>query len=437
MFEGARRRLVASYVAVVAVTLLLLGPVLYLAFSRQLSDASDVALRLAAQRQAALALVSNANGFTFGINPHLQLPATLNDRDTLYLLLAPDGSVNENLSHVTHAGLPDRVAAQRASAQGYGVYSTLHTRDAGDIRLYTAVITRKGGVVALLQAGRTLAPLAVAQHSLLVFLLTLGAGAIVVTGLGGLWLTREAMRPVGAAFAAQRNFVADASHELRTPLTLIRTNAEVLLETGAVPEPDDRALLDDIVAEAEHMGRLVADLLTLARLDAGVLPLTQAPVALHEIVASCVRQMARLAERKGIHVAAGQMTPVTVRGDASRLEQVVLIVLDNAVKYNHEGGTVDVAVRREGRQAVVEVRDSGLGIPPDELPRLFSRFHRGKAAGTRAEGSGLGLAIAQGIARAHGGRLSAASTHGQGSTLTLTVPLIGLTTAQPDRALTP
>lgn len=429
MFEGARRRLVLAYAASIAVTLLLLGPVLFLAFSQQLASASDVALRLSAQRQAALALVSH--GITFGINPHFQAPAALSERDTFYLLLAPDGSVNENPAQVRHVGLPDRVAAQRASEQGFGVFSTLHTPDAGDIRLYTAVIKRSGGVVALMQAGRSMAPLAEAQRSLLYFLLALGAGAIVVTTVGGLWLTRQAMRPIRAAFAAQRKFVADASHELRTPLTLIRTNAEVLLDAGAIAEQDDRTLVEDIVAEAEHMGRLVTDLLTLARLDAGGLTLHTAPVALHAVVDSCVRQMARVAARSNIRLTAGALAPTVVRGDAGRLEQVVLILLDNAVKYNHEGGTVEVSIRQEGQQAIVAVRDSGRGIPPDELTRVFARFHRGRGAGTVAEGSGLGLTIAQGIARAHNGRLGAASTPGEGSTFTLTLPLAPRHTAQP------
>jgi signal transduction histidine kinase len=240
------------------------------------------------------------------------------------------------------------------------------------------------------------------------------------------------MRPVAAAFAAQRNFVADASHELRTPLTLIRTNAEVLLEAGAVAEHDDRALLEDIVAEAEHMSRLVSDLLTLARLDSGALPIERGPVALHDVVTAGVRQMARLAERKNVRVAAGEVTPLIVRGDAGRLEQIILILLDNAVKYNRPGGSVDLSLRREDQHAVVAVRDDGHGIPPDELPRLFSRFHRGRAAGAQAEGSGLGLTIAQGLARAHGGQLGVASVLGQGTTCTLRLPLAAQTAQPPD-----
>jgi len=149
------------------------------------------------------------------------------------------------------------------------------------------------------------------------------------------------MRPINAAFAAQRAFVADASHELRTPLTLMRTNVEVLLEAGAVLDPEDRALLEDVVAEAEHMGRLIADLLTLARLDAGALPLARDLMDLGALVTAQVRQVGRLAARQGVEVRADVAGPAMVRGDVGRLEQVLLILLDNAIKYNRPGGTVD------------------------------------------------------------------------------------------------
>jgi signal transduction histidine kinase len=274
-----------------------------------------------------------------------------------------------------------------------------------------------------LQAGHSLSTLAAAKRSLLFFLLGLGAAAVAAATVGGLLLTRQAMRPINAAFAAQRAFVADASHELRTPLTIIRTNAEVLLEAGAVSEAEDRALMEDIVGEAEHMGRLIADLLMLARLDAGVLPLERTPVALAALATTCCRQMARLAERHDIHLVNGAVAPLVVLGDAARLEQVLLILLDNAIKYNRPGGTVQVTLRGAGQQAMLEVCDTGRGIAATELPHLFARFHRGQEAGTVAEGYGLGLAIAEGIVRAHRGRLLVRSEEGVGSTFTVLLPL--------------
>jgi signal transduction histidine kinase len=421
MFVGVRRRLALLYAAIFAATLLLLGPVLYLSFAHQLAEASDVTLRLAAQREAARAFTPA--GVTLGINNRLAARPPLALRDIFYVLLTPEGRVQANPQSVLHPGLPDRQAALQAARQKSGVFSTLSTRDAGDIRLFTVPIMRGAHVVALLQAGHSLSTLAAAQRSLLFFLLGLGAAAVGAATVGGLLLTRQAMKPINAAFAAQRAFVADASHELRTPLTLIRTNAEVLLEAGAVSEAEDRALMEDIVGEAEHMGRLIADLLTLARLDAGVLPLERAPVALAALVTTCCRQMARLAERHDVHLVNGAVAPLVVLGDGARLEQVLLILLDNAVKYNRPGGTVEVTLRGAGQQAVLEVCDTGRGIAATELPHLFARFHRGQGAGTVAAGYGLGLAIAEGIVRAHRGRLLVRSEEGVGSTFTVLLPL--------------
>jgi signal transduction histidine kinase len=421
MVAGVRRRLALLYAAIFAATLLLLGPVLYLSFAHQLAEASDVTLRLAAQREAARAFTPA--GVTLGINNRFAAPRALALRDVFYVLLTPEGRVQANPQSVLHPGLPDRQAALQAAHQKSGVFSTLPTRDVGDIRLFTVPIMRGTHVVALLQAGHSLSTLAAARRSLLFFLLGLGAAAVGTATVGGLLLTRQAMRPINAAFAAQRAFVADASHELRTPLTLIRTNAEVLLEAGAVSEAEDRALMEDIVGETAHMGRLVADLLTLARLDAGVLPLERAPVTLAALATTCCRQMARLAERHDVHLVNGAVAPLVVLGDAARLEQVLLILLDNAIKYNRPGGTVEVTLRGAGQQAMLEVCDTGRGIAATELPHLFARFHRGQDAGMVAEGYGLGLAIAEAIVRAHRGRLLVRSEEGVGSAFTVLLPL--------------
>ncbi len=423
VFTTVRRRLALSYAAIFTVSLLLLGPILYLTFASQLAAASDAMLRLAAQRQAALAYVPG--NLQLGINPYFTAPASLANSNNFYLLLTKDGTVQANTVGVQHAGLPDEAAVRAAVRQGHGIVSTLRTSDAGDYLPYTVVIKKQGQVAALLQAGQPLAPLYDAQRRLAYLLLALGAGAVMIAMIGGVWLTEQAIRPINAAFAAQRAFIADASHELRTPLTLMRTNVEVLLEAGATPEPEDRALLEDVVAEAGHMGRFIADLLVLARLDAGALPLTRAPVDLGALVATTTRQVARVASRQGVAVRQGETDAVTVRGDAGRLEQVLLILLDNTVKYSDPGGAVEVTLRRKGGHAALTVRDTGPGIPAAELPRLFARFHRSPGTGTRTEGSGLGLAIAQGIVQAHNGRLRVRSIVGEGTAFTVLLPLSG------------
>ena len=146
-------------------------------------------------------------------------------------------------------------------------------------------------------------------------------------------------------------------------------------------------------------------------------------MALAALVTTCCRQMARLAARRDVHLVNGAVAPLVVLGDAARLEQVLLILLDNAVKYNRPGGMVEVTLRGAGQQAMLEVCDTGRGIAATELPHLFARFHRGQGASTVAEGYGLGLAIAEGIVRAHRGRLLVRSEEGVGSTFTVLLPL--------------
>jgi signal transduction histidine kinase len=202
-----------------------------------------------------------------------------------------------------------------------------------------------------------------------------------------------------------------------------------------VPAPEDRALIEDIVAVSGRMGRLITDLITLARLDAGALTLVHVPVALDAVVATSCGQMARLAERHDVDLRLGPTTSLVVQGNAARLEQVVVILLDNAITYNCPGGTVEVTLCRAGDQAVLEVRDTGPGISAADLPHLFARFYRGRGAGVAAEGSGLGLAIASGIVRAHRGRLHVHSEPGVGSCFSVLLPLAPNTDAPQIRAV--
>ena len=267
---------------------------------------------------------------------------------------------------------------------------------------------------------------------------------------------------IEAAFGARRRseermrqFIADASHELRTPLTSIRGYTDVLLR-GAKDDPEttERVLLATR-REAERMSRLVNDLLTLARLDTGR-PLETRPVDLLALAGECVDQARILAGQREVLMRTDGRGRLMVVGDPDRLKQVVLVLLDNALKYGRQtpDGWARLSVGRHAGQAIITVEDNGPGIAPDDLPRIFERFYRaeraarvrrmtgapasassttqpaGQLAGQsptpgapRAEGSGLGLAIAQAIARAHGGELTVQSALGSGTAFTLTLPL--------------
>jgi heavy metal sensor kinase len=241
--------------------------------------------------------------------------------------------------------------------------------------------------------------------------------------LGGLAQTiNDMIGRLERSFAEIRRFTADASHELRTPLTAIRTEAEVALDRGSAT-PEQQRLLESILEECERLTRLTDQLLMLSREDAGVARQQRETVDLAALVGGVVETMRALAEAKEVRLHSNRRGDVAVRGDAGRLRQVFYNVLDNAIKYTPGGGNVEVRVEAQDGAAVVTVHDTGEGIPPEQLPRVFDRFYRVDKARSRSEGgTGLGLSIAQSIAVAHGGRIELASTLGQGTTCTVWLP---------------
>jgi signal transduction histidine kinase len=267
-----------------------------------------------------------------------------------------------------------------------------------------------------------------AQESALSLLLTLllvvGGVALLGAGLGGLFLADRALAPARLAWAHQQRFIADASHELRTPLTLLRADAEVLLRSREHLAVEDAALLEDIVAEANHMARLSNNMLTLARLDQLPSHREYEVVNLADVAREGARRIQALAEQMDISIQVESNNTVLVIGDPTLLEQAVLALLDNAIKYNRQGGQVTVQTEKKQGQAILEVCDTGIGIAGEHLPHLGERFYRvDKARSRQAGGTGLGLSIARGIAMAHGGTLTLTSIPDQGTTVTLTLPL--------------
>jgi len=220
------------------------------------------------------------------------------------------------------------------------------------------------------------------------------------------------------AYQTQRRFVADASHELRTPLTTIRGNLGLLERDPPIADDDRRAVLADLVGESERLSRLVADLLTLARTDAGR-PLRHEPVPVSPLLADLCRRLGRSHPGRRIHREVAN--DVAVLGDPDALTQVLLIVLDNALKFTPPGGVVGVATTMADERVFIAVRDSGPGIAPEALPHIFERFYQGDAARTET-GTGLGLAIAKALVETLHGDIRAESMPGRGSTFTLILP---------------
>lgn len=225
-----------------------------------------------------------------------------------------------------------------------------------------------------------------------------------------------------SAFEHQLRFTADASHELRTPIAVILSQAELTLSK---PRSSDeyRTALETCQRAARRMRSLIDSLLLLARFDAGHTDLQRRALDLAEVAHESVELLRPLANERQITLNS-EMLPMPVVGDRDRLGQVVTNLLANAIRYNQEGGRVDVRVERINGHAVFSVTDNGIGIPAEELPHIFDRFYRVDKARTRAEGgSGLGLAICQSVVEAHGGQITARSEPQQGTTLEVRLPL--------------
>ncbi len=294
----------------------------------------------------------------------------------------------------------------------------------GALYRYAAVVGQPGrdpfGVLVLARSVEDQQAALTTQQSLL---FGVGALTLIVAAGGGLWLANRALKPARLAFERQQSFVADASHELRTPITILRANAELLLRGRDKLPEDDSMLLDDIVTEAEHMARLAANMLALARLDAGQLQMEHDVVDLAQLAAEAVHRMAVLAGQRGVQVTSEAAAPVRTIGDQQLLERAALILLDNAIKYTPAGGSVSMSVGSAEKTVWLRVADTGTGIPREHLARLGERFYRvDKARSREAGGAGLGLAIARGIMAVHQGTLTINSEPGKGTTVTLTLP---------------
>jgi signal transduction histidine kinase len=220
-------------------------------------------------------------------------------------------------------------------------------------------------------------------------------------------------------FESQKHFIADASHDLRGPLTVFQGNLDLLKRN--LGDKERQESLRAMEAETERMGKMVNDLLLLAEVESGAIEFRQGVSLKAILLEGLKRGQQQVGDRK---IVIGHQEDLSIRGDVYRLNQLLGNLVDNAIKYTPEGGTITLSLFRDGDWARLEVADNGVGIPPEHLPHIFDRFYKVDQARTRARGgSGLGLAIVKGIAEQHGGEVTVTSDPGKGSIFTVWLKL--------------
>jgi two-component system OmpR family sensor kinase len=383
-----------------------------------------------------------------------------------FRLLDPRGRPDPRLAPRGRIQLPLSVAALRNAAAGRETFETLAvtSRTAAPLRVLTMPVVEQGQVIEVVQVAMSLEPIEMARSRFLLILLAMTPLALVIAGVGGWFLARRALAPVDAmvdaarrieaedlsrriestdsqdelgrlgavlndmlarlerSFATVSQFSADAAHELRTPLTILKGEIEVALRSSP-GEAEYRRVLTSCLEEVDRLSALVEDLLFLARSDSGSVQVTQTPVDLATMVAEVGPALQALADAAGVMLSIPTSPPLWVGGNASMLFRLIFNLGENAIKYSPTGGRVELTLTRRGAKAVLEVRDTGPGIPLEEQTHIFDRFYRGDRARSRG-GVGLGLALARSIVSLHDGSIVVESTAGTGSCFRIVLPTV-------------
>jgi heavy metal sensor kinase len=466
-FRSLRFRLTAWYAGLLVGALLLFGVSVYLGLERYLdsslqrtlaAECRTIGSELLSQLRAKNAkwLESEINeAYAPEVNGHF-IRVTREGGATVYLSGVPkDGAFDPS-----HVSLPN--SEQKEGAR------KVRFEDGGQLFINATTFTAGDGTRFLVECGAPYRQVQVALHGLLVTFVIYVPLIVSLAMCGGYWLMRRSLRPVDEitdraegitstnlserlpvirtgdelerlsvalnrmierldeAFQHINRFSADASHELRTPLTILQLELEGIAHNYRL----DPGLVDQVgsaLEETHRMSRIVDSLLAISRLDAGEVKVDKMPLDLGELAISTAEEMKLLADEKSIALHNRTSSGIHVEADRARLQEVIVNLIDNAIKYTQEGGEVEISVRRELGVALLEVTDNGPGIPPHALPHVFERFYRAdKARSRESGGAGLGLSIVKAICTAHGAEVKVSSRERHGSRFSIEFPLLAI-----------
>jgi signal transduction histidine kinase len=261
------------------------------------------------------------------------------------------------------------------------------------------------------------------EHRILVQLIALNTFVLIGAGFASYYLARRTLEPIEAAHEQQKRFTANVTHELRTPLTAIRMESEVALLDAKNTAPQLRGIITSNLEEVDKLEALINNLLRLANLEANEVQEQFAPVDTKTTASAAIEQVKKIAEAKSVTLGAN-LKSATVLGDRETLTQLLVILLDNAVKYSSAGSTITTTTAGKGDHVTLTVSDQGSGIDAETLPHIFDRFYRADSSRNKEQitGFGLGLSIAKTITELHHGTIELTSKPGKGTTATVTLP---------------
>jgi two-component system, OmpR family, sensor histidine kinase CiaH len=281
-----------------------------------------------------------------------------------------------------------------------------------------------GSPVATMQFISNIDPELNMLHSLFIIIIAGVAISGLLTLLAGFYLAQRALVPIRESWEKQQQFVADASHELRTPLAVIQANTELLLRHPDHSIEQESGYISAILKESKRINRLITSLLTFARSDSNQMEIQAKPVAIDSLIRESVQQFTPLADMKQIELKVKLECPLEIMADEERIHQLLVILMDNALKYTPEQGTISISSNRTAHSVNLIIEDTGVGIPESDLPFIFERFFRSDKIRSRSDGSmGLGLSIAHWIVDRHGGKIRVESQLGRGTRFLITFPL--------------